>query len=77
MDYIVCITLTGSLVKIIVGDSIIMSIQVKLKDIIEEMELQFDESRTFLNIKTGEIISVTTDDLRAAEDEEPYDHLPD
>jgi hypothetical protein len=54
-----------------------MSIQVKLKDIIEEMELQFDESRTFLNIKTGEIISVTTDDLRAAEDEEPYDHLPD
>lgn len=39
--------------------------------------MQFEESRTFLNLKTGEIISITSDDLRAAEDEEPYDHLPD
>ncbi|MFC3882016.1 UPF0158 family protein [Bacillus songklensis] len=54
-----------------------MSIQIRLKDIIEEMEIQFEACRTFLNIKTGEIISVTEDDLRAAEDEEPFDHLPD
>ncbi|MEH7524063.1 UPF0158 family protein [Bacillus sp. JJ1503] len=54
-----------------------MNIQVKLQAIIEEMEIQFDESRTFLSIKTGEIIVVTSDDLRAAEDEEPFDHLPD
>jgi hypothetical protein len=54
-----------------------MNIQVKLQAIIEEMEIQFEESRTFLNIKTGEIIVVTSDDLRAAEDEEPFDHLPD
>ncbi|WP_342043879.1 UPF0158 family protein [Bacillus sp. OTU2372] len=53
-----------------------MSIQVKLKDIIDEMEVQIEESRSLLNIKTGEILSVTTEDLRAAEDEQPFDHLP-
>jgi hypothetical protein len=52
-----------------------MSIQVKLKDIIEEMEIQFDESRSLLNIKTGEIVIVTSEDLRAVEDEKPFDHL--
>ncbi|MFC0273689.1 UPF0158 family protein [Metabacillus herbersteinensis] len=52
-----------------------MSIQVKLQAIIEEMEIQFEESRTFLNIKTGEIIVVTSDDIRAVEDEEALDHL--
>ncbi|NHM31989.1 UPF0158 family protein [Neobacillus terrae] len=53
-----------------------MNIQVKLKDIIEEMEIQFEESRSLLNIKTGEIVLVTSEDLRAAEDEKPFDHLP-
>ncbi|MDQ6597989.1 UPF0158 family protein [Bacillus salipaludis] len=53
-----------------------MSIQVKLKDIIEEMEIQFEESRSLLNIKTGEFVLVTSEDLRAAEDEKPFDHLP-
>jgi hypothetical protein len=53
-----------------------MSIQVKLKDIIEEMEIQFEESRSLLNIITGEIVLVTSEDLRAVEDEKPFDHLP-
>lgn len=53
-----------------------MCIQVKLKDIIEEMEIQFEESRSLLNIKTGKIVLVTSEDLRAAEDEKPFDHLP-
>jgi hypothetical protein len=53
-----------------------MGIQVKLKDIIEEMEIQFEESRSLLNITTGEIVLVTSEDLRAAENEEPFDHLP-
>ncbi|MDQ6596443.1 UPF0158 family protein [Bacillus salipaludis] len=53
-----------------------MSIQVKLKDIIEEMEIQFEESRSLLNIKTGEFVLVTSEDQRAAEDEKPFDHLP-
>ncbi|MFJ5763155.1 UPF0158 family protein [Neobacillus sp. NPDC093182] len=53
-----------------------MNIQVKLKDIIEEMEIQFEESCSLLNIKTGEIVLVASEDLRAAEDEKPFDHLP-
>jgi len=50
---------------------------VKLQSIIEELEMQFEESRTFLNIETGEIIIVTSEELIAAEEEEPLDHLPD
>lgn len=54
-----------------------MNVQVKLRDIIEELEIQFEESQSFLNIKTGGIFLVTSNDLRAAEDDEPFDHLPD
>ncbi|MFF2288625.1 UPF0158 family protein [Peribacillus butanolivorans] len=54
-----------------------MTVHVKLKDIIEEMEIQFEESQSFLNINTGEIFFVTSNDLRAAEDDEPFNHLPD
>ena len=53
-----------------------MSIQVKLKDIIEEMEIQSIESRSFLNFKTGEIVLVTSDDFRVAEEAEEIDDLP-
>ncbi|MDQ0202292.1 UPF0158 family protein [Neobacillus ginsengisoli] len=52
-----------------------MSIQIKLKDLIEEMEIQFEESHSFLNIKTGEIVLVSSDDFRAVEDEKPFDYL--
>jgi hypothetical protein len=54
-----------------------MSIQIKLKDIIEEMEIQSIESRSFLNFKTGEIVLVTSDDFRVAEEPEEIDDLPD
>lgn len=53
-----------------------MNIQVKLKDIIEEMEIQFEDSRSFLNIKTGEIFIITSEDMKAVEDDKPFDHLP-
>lgn len=54
-----------------------MSFPIKIQSIIEELEMQFDESQTFLNKNTGEIVFVKLEDLRAAEDEEPFDHLPD
>ena len=53
-----------------------MSIQINLKDIIEEMEIQFEESRSLLNITTGEIVLVTSEDLRTVEDEKTFDILP-
>lgn len=54
-----------------------MSTPIKIQSIIEELEMQFDESQTFLNKNTGEIVFVKLEELRAAEDEEPFDHLPD
>lgn len=53
-----------------------MPIPVKLKDIIEEMEVQLDDFRTFLNKETGEIVTLTSDELMAAEEEESLDDKP-
>ena len=39
---------------------------VKLQDIVDEMDMQMDESRVLLNKKMGEIISVITEDLSIA-----------
>ena len=54
-----------------------MSVKVMLQDIIEGMEMQIEESSTYLNMKTGEIITVSLEALRDAEDDEPFDHLTD
>ncbi|MGF2616977.1 hypothetical protein FZC84_03890 [Rossellomorea vietnamensis] len=53
-----------------------MKAKVKLEEIVEHMEIHIDEWSNLLNIKTGKIISVSADELAAAEDEEPFDHLP-
>ncbi|MES9681925.1 hypothetical protein CN514_14580 [Bacillus sp. AFS001701] len=50
-----------------------MKNKAKLKDIIEEMEMQFDGYRSFIKIGTGEVFSVAEDDLIDAEDEKPID----
>ena len=49
----------------------------KIKDIIEEMEIQIDGYRSFINTRTGEVLSVSEDDLRDAEDEKPINNLHD
>lgn len=54
-----------------------MAIQVKLDDIINEMDVPFEGSYSYLNKKTGEIVFLTSDDMRAAEEDEPFDDLPD
>jgi hypothetical protein len=43
-----------------------MAVQVKLKDIIEGLECQSDEYFSYLHTTTGEVVSVTTEELRAA-----------
>jgi Uncharacterised protein family (UPF0158) len=53
-----------------------MKVQVKLKGIIEGLEFQSDEQSSFLNLTTGEVVSVTTEELRAAENEEPLEDFP-
>jgi hypothetical protein len=53
-----------------------MAVQVKLKDIIEGLEFQSDECFSYLNTATGEVVSVTTEELRAAEEDEPLEDFP-
>jgi hypothetical protein len=56
-----------------------MSPPVLLKDIVEALEMQFDELNSFLDLDTGRVETIPNDLLRQAEesaDEEPY-LLPD
>lgn len=50
--------------------------KVKLEQIIEGMEMQSEESRSFLNLKTGEVVYVSREVLTIAEDDDEYTHLP-
>jgi Uncharacterised protein family (UPF0158) len=53
-----------------------MAVQVKLKDIIEGLDFQSDEQSSFLNLTTGDVVSITDEELHAAENEEPLDDFP-
>ncbi|WP_088106007.1 UPF0158 family protein [Halalkalibacter urbisdiaboli] len=53
-----------------------MSAKINFNQLIEELEIQMEEGRSFFHLKTGDIVNVFTEDLRAAEDDEPYEHLP-
>ena len=54
-----------------------MSIRVKLCDIIEGMESQLDESSSYLNKNTGEVILIGYEEMSVAEDNEPLEDYPD
>jgi hypothetical protein len=54
-----------------------MTNKAKIKDIIEELEMQIDGYRSFIKIRTGEVFSVAEDDLIDAEDEKSIDDLQD
>jgi Uncharacterised protein family (UPF0158) len=53
-----------------------MTVQVKLQDILEGMDFQSDEQSAFLNLTTGEVVSITDEELRAAENNEPLEDFP-
>ncbi|MDF2961935.1 MAG: hypothetical protein K0S39_3670 [Paenibacillus sp.] len=42
---------------------------VKLDDLVSEIELKIDDTFTFINIKTGEVITLMREEIGAAEDE--------
>ncbi len=50
---------------------------VKLDDLINEIEIQMDETLTYINTQTGEVITLSREEMRAAEDEEPLENYPD
>jgi len=48
---------------------------VKLSAIVEALEMQFDETHAFLDKQTGDVVVLSDDELRAAEnDDDPADH---
>jgi hypothetical protein len=50
--------------------------RVKLTEIIEGMDFQSDEQSAFLNLTTGEVVSVTDEELRAAENDASLEDFP-
>ena len=52
------------------------ALRVKLSDLIEGMDFQLDESFSYLNTATGEVVAVTTEELRATEEDAPLDNFP-
>ena len=54
-----------------------MAIRVKLNDIIEGLEFQSDERHSFLDKRTGEVVSISDEEMQAAEDDEPIEDFPD
>ena len=52
------------------------ALRVKLQDILEGMDFQSDEQSSFLNLTTGEVVSITDEELRAAENDEPLEDFP-
>lgn len=53
------------------------AIRVKLKDLIEGLDFQSEERSSFLNRTTGEVVSITDEELRAAEEAQPLEDFPD
>ena len=54
-----------------------MEIRVKLDDIIEGLEFQSDERHSFLDKRTSEVVSISDEEMQAAEDDEPIEDFPD
>ena len=50
--------------------------RVKLSDIIDAMDIQMDESLSYIDKETGEVINFMHEELVAAEDDKPLDDLP-
>jgi hypothetical protein len=53
-----------------------MSVTVTLKEIVDELEILMDRSTAYLNVKTGEVIAISHDDMEMVEDEVDEDDLP-
>ena len=54
-----------------------MVLRVKLDDIIGGLEFQSDESSSFLNKKTGQLVLINDYEMRTAENDESIEDFPD
>jgi len=53
-----------------------MELLIRLKDVIQEMDVFGDEYRAFLNIQTGEFVTLSNEELGAAEEGEKIEDFP-
>ena len=53
-----------------------MAIRVKLTDVIDGLESQSDESSSFLNRQTGEVVLISDEEMQAAEEDDPIEDFP-
>lgn len=53
-----------------------MPVVVKLRAIIDAMEMQSDTMSHYLNKKTGEVILISEEEMEAAESDEPIEEFP-
>ncbi|MBP3967323.1 UPF0158 family protein [Paenibacillus lignilyticus] len=49
---------------------------VKLNDLVGEIEMQIDDTFTYINSATGEVFMLTREEIGAAEDEKPLEKFP-
>ena len=54
-----------------------MPLPVKLSDVVDHMDMVNDDAVTYLNRLTGEFVFVSEEAMRAAENEDDWDDLPD
>jgi len=53
-----------------------MVFPVKLSEILEAIDFQAEESKAYLNKKTGKIVTISEEEFSAAEDQEPLETYP-
>jgi hypothetical protein len=53
-----------------------MTATVRLEDVVQEMDIFGDQHRVFLNIRTGEFVLLSDEDLSAAEEGDDIEGLP-
>jgi hypothetical protein len=53
-----------------------MKATVSLKDVVDEMDVPSDEHSAFLNRHTGELVTLSSEELSAAEEDDEIDKYP-
>ena len=53
-----------------------MKATVSLKDVVDEMDVPGDEHSAFLNRHTGELVTLSSEELSAAEEDDDIDDYP-
>ncbi|MGB6421903.1 MAG: hypothetical protein WBF05_08695, partial [Anaerolineales bacterium] len=54
-----------------------MNPNINIRDMIQEMDVFDDNHKAFLNIRTGEFVTLSDEDMSAAEEGEPLEDYPD